>query len=175
VDDAELAASARAAAIGDQGAFAAIVRMTQPDVIRACAALVDRGSADDLAQETYLRVFRALPAYQADASLRTWILGIARHVCIDEVRRRTRRRAMLRLLPPRPASVQPSDATELEMLVRSLPDEQREAFVLTQVVGLTYDETAQVCSCPIGTVRSRVARARASLVASIDAAARPAI
>ena len=174
MDDAELAAIARAAAVGDQGAFAVIVRTTSSDVVRTCAALVDSGSADDLAQETFLRVFRALPSYQGDASLRTWILGIARHLCVDEVRRRTRRRAMQRLLPPRPASVQTSGATELELLVRALPDDQREAFVLTQVVGLTYDETADVCRCPVGTVRSRVARARASLVASLDAAARPA-
>ncbi len=55
-------------------------------------------------------------------------------------------------------------------MIGSLHGERREAFVLTQVLGLSYEEAAQVCSCPIGTIRSRVARARAELISQMDAA-----
>jgi RNA polymerase sigma-70 factor (ECF subfamily) len=59
--------------------------------------------------------------------------------------------------------------------VAALPPERREAFVLTQVVGLSYDEAATVCTCPVGTIRSRVARARSDLIAAIRAAELPTV
>ena len=60
----------------------------------------------------------------------------------------------------------PADAVTLDALLATLTRERREAFVLTQLVGLSYAEVADVCGCPVGTVRSRVARARADLVAT---------
>jgi RNA polymerase sigma-70 factor (ECF subfamily) len=120
-------------------------------------------------QETFLRAFRALPTYNGDAPVRAWVLGIGRHVCVDEIRRRTRRRRLLRSVTPTPASVHPAAATDLELLIAGLPADRREAFVLTQVVGLSYDEAAAVCGCPVGTIRSRVARARAALVEAVTA------
>lgn len=160
----ELAAAARAAAAGDDDAFARIVRATQVDVLRACSALADPGSAEDLAQETFLRAYRALPTFTGASSLRTWLLAIARHVCMDDVRSRQRRRTLLRRLPPAAATGWQGGLTELELLVRDLPSGQREAFVLTQILDLSYQEAGQVMACPVGTVRSRVARARATLV-----------
>ncbi len=93
VDD--LTTLALAAASGDRVALAAFVRRTQPEVWRVCARLGDRAEADDLTQEVYLRAIPALKRFRADASARTWLLQIARHVCADHVRRRTRRRALL--------------------------------------------------------------------------------
>lgn len=174
MDEADVTATVRAAATGDPAAFATLVRATQAEVTRACRALVDHGSADDLVQDTYMRAFRALPTYRATGTFRGWILGIARHVCADELRRRTRRRALLRRLGPAGPSSPSSNhaaATELELLVAALPPDQREAFVLTQLIGLSYDEAAQACQCPTGTIRSRVARARASLIDRLDDAA----
>lgn len=164
MDGDELAAAARAAAAGDDIAFARIVRLTQVDVLRACSALVDPASAEDLAQETFLRAYRALPTFTGASSLRTWLLAIARHVCMDDIRRRQRRRTLLRRLPPVAGTVSHGGLTELELLVTRLPEGQREAFVLTQILDLSYDEAGQVMGCPLGTVRSRVARARATLV-----------
>jgi RNA polymerase sigma-70 factor (ECF subfamily) len=60
----------------------------------------------------------------------------------------------------------------MRALVAALEPERREAFVLTQVVGLSYAEAAEVCACPVGTIRSRVARARADLVAALGAQSR---
>src|SRR3712207_4017739 len=93
VDDLERLAAAAAA--GGPLAAAALVRATQSDVWRLCAALGDRQSADDLTQETYLRAFGSLHRFEGRSSLRTWLLSIARRVCADAVRSRRRRRLTL--------------------------------------------------------------------------------
>jgi RNA polymerase sigma-70 factor, ECF subfamily len=165
----DLEAVAVRAASGDGLAFAALVRATQPAVWRACCALVDRASADDLTQETYLRAHGALRSFGGRSSVRTWLLGIARHVCADELRARSRRRRLMRLIPPTAEVLDPTGHVELAHLLNLLSAERREAFVLTQIVGLDYAEAAQVCGCPIGTIRSRVARARDELRASLRA------
>lgn len=165
----DLTELALAAGDGDRIALAAFVRRTQPEVWRVCARLGDRSAADDLTQEVYLRALPALTAFRGDASARTWLLQIARYVCADHVRRQTRRRALLQRLVQRsdPAdAVVPSSAGELELddAISSLGIERREAFVLTQMLGLSYAEAAEAAEVPIGTIRSRVARARADLL-----------
>src|SRR3954463_3544598 len=82
------------AGAGDAGAQAAFVRGTQAEVWRFTAALVDPRAADDLTQETYLRAFKALPAFEARATVRTWLLGIARRTCADHLRAVVRRRRL---------------------------------------------------------------------------------
>jgi RNA polymerase sigma-70 factor (ECF subfamily) len=140
-------------------------------VWRCCAWLVDRDAADDLTQETYLRALRALPAYRAEAAGRTWLLAIARRVCADALRRRVRRRRLRDRLPAPEAEVADgSRQVALGLLVASLEPERREAFVLTQLIGCSYEEAAHACGVPIGTIRSRVARARADLAAALRAA-----
>ncbi len=163
----DLTRLALAAAAGDQAALAAWVRATQPEVWRVCARLGEPQSADDLTQEVYLRAIPALTRFRGDASARTWLLQIARHVCADHVRRRTRgRRLFERLVQRREESSAPprGGEVELEELVADLDRDRREAFVLTQVTGLSYAEAAEVCGVPIGTIRSRVARARGDLI-----------
>jgi RNA polymerase sigma-70 factor (ECF subfamily) len=167
VDD--LTALALAAADGDRVALAAFVRRTQPEVWRVCARLGDREVADDLTQEVYLRALPALARFRGDSSARTWLLQIARHVCADDVRRRTRRRALVDRLRQRHDRLDDQVAArtgeiELDEAVAALAPERREAFVLTQVAGLSYAEAGEVCGVPIGTIRSRVARARADLL-----------
>jgi RNA polymerase sigma-70 factor (ECF subfamily) len=139
--------------------------------------LGDRSDADDLTQEVYLRALPALARFRGDASARTWLLQIARHVCADHVRRSTRRRSLLDRLAHQTSEadlVAPSGVGELEVedAIQALAPDRREAFVLTQVTGLSYAEAAEVCEVPIGTIRSRVARARADLLdalADVDA------
>jgi RNA polymerase sigma-70 factor, ECF subfamily len=173
----ELERVAADAAGGDPLAAAALVRATQSDVWRLCAALGDRGSADDLTQETYLRAFGSLHRFEHRSSVRTWLLAIARRVCADAVRSRRRRRitlvrdsADLEALAAgggSPADAVAEGATVIDLLSRLDPD-RREAFVLTQLLGLPYAEAAEVAGCPVGTIRSRVARARADLVESLS-------
>ncbi|MFI1192443.1 sigma-70 family RNA polymerase sigma factor [Micromonospora sp. NPDC020750] len=162
---------ALAARGGDPVAQAAFVRATQAEVWRFAAALVDRDSADDLTQETYLRAFRALPGFEGRSSARTWLLGIARRACADHLRTVVRRRRLAERLVghahadrPYPDPAGQLGATDL---VRRLPAERRGAFVLTQLLGLSYAEAAAVEGVPVGTIRSRVARARADLVEAV--------
>jgi RNA polymerase sigma-70 factor (ECF subfamily) len=163
VDD--VTALAVAGGGGDRMALAAFVRATQPDVWRFCAHLGGGDSTDDWVQETYLRALRALPAFRGDAPARVWLLAIARRVAADAIRANVRRR---RLLWFRTAPVPVADASahvDPHLLLGGLDEDRRVAFVLTQVLGLTYAEAASACDCPIGTIRSRVARAREQLVA----------
>ncbi len=175
----ELAGTAAEAAAGDPLAAAALVRATQSDVWRLCAALGDREGADDLTQETYLRAFAALHRFEGRSSVRTWLLAIARRVCADDVRSRRRGRLSLvgsgedlESLSAAARGAVPHDsvatgAAAADLLSRLSPD-RREAFVLTQLLGLSYAEAADVTGCPVGTIRSRVARARGDLVDALD-------
>ncbi len=155
------------AADGDRLALSTFIRRTQADVWRFCAHLVDPGAADDLTQEVYERALRALPAFRGDSSARTWLLAITRRTCIDTIRRRTRMRtraARMRVLAvERSRGIDDGDL-ELEELLNQLEPDRRSAFVLTQLLGFTYQEAAEVCECPVGTIRSRVARARTDLL-----------
>ncbi len=146
------------------------VRATQGDVWRFTAALVDAGTADDLTQETYLRAFRGLGEFAGRSSARTWLLAIARHVCADHIRTVQRRRRLAERVPAPEAVPDPAGLVGTLALVRELPEERREAFVLTQLVGLSYEEAAAACGVPVGTIRSRVARARTHLLDRVTAA-----
>jgi RNA polymerase sigma-70 factor (ECF subfamily) len=165
-----LTSLALAAGAGDRQALEALVRATQADVWRLLAHLADRDHADDLTQETYLRVFRALPAYRADCAARIWVLAIARRVAADHIRRARRRRAAEAAAHPAasPSAVSdPAEGVVLRQLIACLDPDRRAAFVLTQLLGLSYEEAATACDCPVGTIRSRVARARSDLITAL--------
>jgi RNA polymerase sigma-70 factor, ECF subfamily len=171
--DTEITQWAFAARRGDRAALERFIRATQRDVWRFVAHLADVRLADDLAQETYLRALGSLARFEGRSSARTWLLSIARRVVVDQIRAASVR--------PKRADVsdwqavaersQPVEGFEesvvLEDLVRSLEADRREAFVLTQTMGLSYADAAEVCDCPVGTIRSRVARARDDLIASM--------
>jgi RNA polymerase sigma-70 factor (ECF subfamily) len=169
VDD--VTAAALRARRGDDAAAAAFVRATQADVWRLCVGLGSRAAADDLAQETYARAFASLHRFLGRSSARTWLLAIARRVCADAVREAVRTRAVATSAMTESRGLRgadPAESVALRGLLDVLDPDRREAFVLTQVVGLSYAEAADVCNCPVGTIRSRVARARADLVDAHD-------
>lgn len=160
---------ALAAGSGDQVALFRLVRATQADVWRFCAHLAEPASADDLTQEVYLRALKALPSFRGDASARTWLLAIARRTVADHIRTLKRRRGVVATGPPFPRPMAAADEqVVLRDVVAGLPPDRRMAFELTQVLGLSYAEAARVCDCPVGTIRSRVARARRDLIAALD-------
>ena len=175
-DDAAITTWALAAGRGDADAVAAFVRATQADVHRFLVHLSGPADAEDLAQETYLRALRTLPSFEGRASARTWLLAVARRVSVDAVRTAVRRPRTSgvedwemvadRTTPARSAA---HEAVLLRSLVDGLAPDRREAFVLTQMLGLGYAEAADVCDCPVGTIRSRIARAREDLVRALDA------
>lgn len=149
---------------GDRRALEDFVRITQGDVWRLHAHLMSPAEADDLTQDTYVRALAALPRFRGESSARTWLLTIARRTAVDAIRSAVRRR---RLPLARPVTEpDPAGRVALEMLVAGLDPDRREAFVLTQVLGLPYAEAAVVARCPVGTIRSRVARARDDMIAA---------
>jgi RNA polymerase sigma-70 factor (ECF subfamily) len=163
-----------AARDGDRVALERFVAETQADVWRLCRYLGDAQYADDLAQETYERAIGSIHRFRADGSARGWLLTIARRTCVDHTRRAGRRRRTDRaVLDNTTAGSVDGSLTAPDMSGRIVLDDvlahldpdRRSAFVLTQVLGLQYDEAAEVLDCPIGTIRSRVARARVDLVA----------
>ncbi|NLU72675.1 sigma-70 family RNA polymerase sigma factor [Streptomyces sp. HNM0575] len=180
-DDTEATAFALAARAGDEEAAQQFVRATQLDVRRFVTHLSgDAQAADDLVQETYLRALRSLPGFEGRSSARTWLLTIARRAVADRIRAGSCR--------PRLAGtddwesalerVQPRDlpgfeeGIALSELLAGIDGRRREAFVLTQLLGLSYAQAAAVLGCPLGTVRSRVARARESLISLLEEAER---
>lgn len=169
--DDEITAYALAAGRGDPDAVSAFVRATQADVWRYVAYLVDRGAADDLTQETYLRALRGLSSFRGDTAARVWLLSIARRTVVDHFRRQGRRPAIAASLDTTPGAervgplADPAGAMALRGLIEQLDPDKRAAFVLTQVAGLSYAEAAEACDVPVGTIRSRVARAREDLLA----------
>lgn len=167
----ELTAAALRARRGDTAAATEFVRATQTDVWRLCAHLGSRADADELTQETYARAFAALHRFLGRCAARTWLLAIARRVCADGIRATARERRRTALADPEqtPTGTDHADSVALHALLDELDPRRREAFVLTQLVGLSYAEAAEVCGCPLGTLRSRVARARSDLVAAFDA------
>jgi len=159
---------ARRAGRGDRIALEQFVRRTQPDVWRLCRYLVDAQSADDLTGDVYEHALRALPSYEGRAPARAWLLTIARRRCADEIRRRGRARRAYGRMGAGPTAA-PSRDGEVAMhdALARLDEDRRTPFVLTQLLGLSYQEAADVIGCPIGTVRSRVARARADLIDAV--------
>ena len=159
-----------AARDGDREALERFVSETQGDVWRLCRYLGDAQYADDLAQESYERAIGSLHRYRAEGPARGWLLTIARHTCVDHTRRATRRRRLdervrrTTTTGSPEGSSDPTGRVDLDDLLGALDADRRSAFVLTQVLGLHYDEAAEVLEIPIGTVRSRVSRARGDLI-----------
>ena len=168
----EVTELALAAARGDRVALSEFIRRTQADVWRFISRLSQPGVADDLTQETYLRVLSALPAFEGRSS--AWLLAIARRVVVDRIRHDGARPRLaggeywLDVTDSLRVSVHPSSALEVEQLLSVLDSDRRDALVLTQLLGFSYAEAAEVCDCAVGTIRSRVARARADLVAALE-------
>lgn len=157
---------------GDRDAFADAVRLAAPSVERFVRAAVDAADLDDVVQDTFVRAWGSLHRFRVESTGMTWLLAIGRRAAADAVRRSVRRRELqTRVASLRPADLAAPDTgrADLDDLVARLTPERRDAFVLTQVVGLAYDEAAAVCGVPIGTIRSRVARARADLAAGFHA------
>jgi len=149
---------------GDRAALTEVVQRAQPDVWRFCAAIIGPAGADDATQETFIRAWRGAHGFAGASSAKTWLFAIAKRVCIDANRRYHPAPKAVAELPETGGNGH-EERIVLQDLVARLDPDRRAAFVLTQLLGLSYDDAAEVCGCPVGTIRSRIARARADLVA----------
>jgi len=188
-DDQDLVARARS---GDRDAFGALLVRHQDTIFNAVLRLVgEHHRALDVAQETFLRAFRALPSFKGDSAFSTWLYRIALNLCSTEraKRRRPLEARMLSLDAPardgdgrrsdldpadrRPANGPGDDAMRSEIQARvheaidALEEEFRSVVVLRDLCDMSYEEMAEVLDCPIGTIRSRLHRARQKLEESL--------
>ncbi len=156
---------------GDRQALDEFIGATHKDVWRLLAHLSSPDTADDLTQETFLRVLGALPRFAARSSARTWILSLARRTWVDNIRH-DRARPLKSATEyedaqaTTPTSNSWSEWVDARLLIDELPEERREALILTQVLGFSYEEAAKIAGVRVGTIRSRVARARADIIAA---------
>ena len=129
--------------------------------------------ADDLAQEAMLKAWKARASYQAGTNIKAWAFTILRNLFYSEKRRSWRRTQ----LDPEVAEAtlvsndDPSASLELLALrnaLVNLPEDQREALILVGAGGLAYEEAAEICGCAVGTIKSRVSRARKALAEILE-------
>jgi len=152
--------------------FATVVDEEWGRLVAYVTAIVGRGDAEDVARDAVLRGYQALGGFEGTGPLEAWLFRVARSAAIDHVRRSSRRPRIdgdqfdLREVRAEGGMTGESD---LHLLISALGADVREAFVLTQVVGCSYDDAARVLDVPIGTIRSRVHRARRELMAALVA------
>lgn len=174
----ELVSRARA---GDTAAFEQLMLDNQDRVYTLCLRMTgNREDALDLAQETFLNAWRGLSSFQGNSSFSTWVYRLASNACIDFLRKRKRRQqgesphslddeeAPL----PEPADPRGSPEEELERRelrravergLQALPDHHRQVLVMRELSGMSYQEIGAVLDLDLGTVKSRIARARLAL------------
>lgn len=176
---------------GAAGAFDLLVTRHQGRVFRlACRILGNRDAALDAAQETFLKAWKALPRFQGAARFSTWLTRIAINQCRNELRKHAtvkhtrpisldetvaggEHTRLEGLAAPAPAAWEQVRADEVReafgQALRGLDPESREVLVLTDVEALSYEGIAELLEVPVGTVRSRLHRARADLRRAMSA------
>jgi RNA polymerase sigma-70 factor, ECF subfamily len=172
----------QAASQGDLDSFNHLVLKYQDAVYNQASWLLkDQQAAEDITQDTFIQAYKKLPGYR-NGSFRAWLLRIATNACYDELRRRKRRQ----LIPLEPVNregeelesadwlADPGPSVEerlersdlqafLERQIGSLPADHRAVLALVDVQDFDYEEAANVLGIPVGTLKSRLARARGQL------------
>jgi RNA polymerase sigma-70 factor (ECF subfamily) len=171
---------------GDQRAFGILVEKYQRKLLRLLSRMVrDQHEIEDIAQEAFIKAYRALPQFRGDAAFYTWLYRIAVNTAKNYLA--TRGRAMPTVSdqamndddePDERLVAQDIGNPETELLskqvaiainqaVDDLPEELRQAITLREIEGMSYEEIADTMACPIGTVRSRIFRAREAISAKL--------
>jgi RNA polymerase sigma-70 factor (ECF subfamily) len=164
---------------GEASAFEEFVTAYQHRVFGvALRMLGNAAEAQDVAQEAFLRAHRGLAEFRGDARLSTWLYAIVSRLCLNRLAGTERRLArhgeetLARLPDTGPGPDQAFERGELEealhRAIAELPDERRIVVVLRDVEGLAYEEIAEVLELPVGTVRSRLHRARLDLKEKLE-------
>jgi len=170
---------------GDSGAFAVIVEKYQHRIYNIAFRMTgNREDSLDLAQECFLRIFRALNAFKGDSSLSTWIYRVANNVVVDELRKRQRRPKVSQSVDavfsndereqtivlasplaeaPEQVMLRKEQRQAIQSALLQLSAEHRAAIVMRDIEGLSYEEIAEILMLNVGTVKSRLNRARLAL------------
>jgi RNA polymerase sigma-70 factor (ECF subfamily) len=171
---------------GDKRAFDLLVLKYQRKIQRLLSRMLrDQNDIDDVMQEAFIKAYRALPQFRGDSAFYTWLYRIAINTARNWIASQSRR-------PSTPSANQTEDgetfdqidnltdnntpesvlasheiARAVQAVIDQLPAELRAAIVLREIDGLSYEEIAQTMDCPIGTVRSRIFRAREAIAAKL--------
>lgn len=166
---------------GDKTAFDALVLKYQHKIVKLVSRYVyEPAEAQDIAQETFIKAYRALPRFRGDSAFYTWIYRIAINTAKNYLVANSRRPVdqQLDLQDPEqyemnarlknvdtPESMLLTDEIQatVEGAIQELPEELRTAIVLRELEGMSYEEIAAAMDCPVGTVRSRIFRAREAI------------
>jgi RNA polymerase sigma-70 factor (ECF subfamily) len=166
---------------GERGAFDLLVLRYQHKVVKLVARLLrDPAEAEDVAQEAFVKAYRALGSFRGDSAFYTWLYRIAVNTARNSIASRQRRPLDYEadLSENEQSAVESrmrhTDTPEANVLseeihrtvnraVEELPEDLRTAIILREVEGLSYEEIAQAMDCPVGTVRSRIFRAREAI------------
>lgn len=168
---------------GDMGAFEELVeKYKQPIVNLVCRTLQDPAEAEDLAQNVFVQVFKSAGRYQVSAKFSTWLFTIARNLCLNEIRRRSRHPAQSLDMEHPEQEDQPARQYEdrklfsapdqllqgelvrkVEEAIAGLPENQRTALLLCREEELSYEEIAKVIGCSLSATKSLIHRGRETL------------
>jgi RNA polymerase sigma-70 factor, ECF subfamily len=166
---------------GDRAAYDVLVRKYQHKIVKLIGRYVrDQSDALDVAQEAFLKAYRALPKFRGDSAFYTWLYRIAintaKNYLVSEGRKPVDREVDLQdpeqydiqarlkhVDTPEGLTLTEEIRTTVEDAIQALPDDLRTAIVLRELEGMSYEEIAHAMDCPVGTVRSRIFRAREAI------------
>lgn len=166
---------------GDKKAFDLLVLRYQHKIIQLISRYIkDSGEAQDIAQESFIKAYRALPRFRGDSAFYTWLYRIAINTAKNHLVARSRRPSdneidvqdaeqfegadrLKEHATPEHLLLSDEIATTINLAIEELPEELRTAISLREFEGLSYEEIAQTMICPVGTVRSRIFRAREAI------------
>jgi len=150
---------------GDFSAATALIQRLSPQLHRFFVIqFASRGDADDLLQETWLRIHQARHTYRAGEPVLPWFYAIARHIRVDHYRKASRSKSKedrLDELPELPAAPEKEagSSADLEALLATLPQSQREVVEMLKIVGMSLEEVARATSSSVGSVKQKAHRA----------------
>ena len=171
---------------GDRRAFELLIRKYQHKIIQLVSRLVGEGDAPDVAQESFIKAWRALPGFRGQSAFYTWLYRIGintaknhlvargrrptgQDIDVDEAEQFGHTEQMSDVATPEALLLSDEIRRKVGEAISALPPDLRQAITLRELEGLSYEDIAEAMSCPIGTVRSRIFRAREA----IDAVIRP--
>lgn len=171
---------------GDKAAFDLLVRKYQRKIMRLLSRMIrDPADLEDVAQETFIKAYRALGQFRGDSAFYTWLYRIAINTARNWLSASNRRPSsqgtienedgetfsetdnLSDISTPESVLASREIAATVNAVIEDLPEDLRTAIVLREIEGMSYDEIAQTMNCPIGTVRSRIFRAREAIASRL--------
>ena len=167
---------------GDVAAFEKLIEAYQKKIFNLAYRMTGNfDDAGDMAQEALVRIFKSIANFREQSSFSTWVYRITTNVCLDELRKKKNKKVysldeeihaedgeiQRQIMSDDPLPDEIAEKEELKRIVNSainsLPEEQKIVITLRDLQGLSYDEISEVLDCPVGTVKSRINRARQAL------------